>query len=663
MALKVGELFAEAKMETGGFTAGISTLTSSVAGFAKSATKKFALVGAAVAGLGAVLGVKAVKSAARFEQAMADVEASSGASADEMDRLEGKAKDLAKTSKFMIEDIAMAEKALLKSGYDIDETIDSLDGVVNATAAADADLRNTAVGLTNVVMGFQESAEETERFADVFAEADRTANVTIQSLVAGMKYLAPITHDMLKEINASKDDFEDTSWSIKELGMRVERVSAYMSVLGNNSIEAGQAGRQLRAAFLRFQKIQSGLTTQTQADLMENLAYQTFESVKAAQEWLGAVYEGKVTFLDFLTTLREGGATAGEFSKLVGQNASSAVTLLADQSDQVEKLTQRYLDSKGTAKEMAKIKLDTLSGQFDILQGSIDNMFQSLGEDLIPKLQTFLEDFVTPIVNKITDWIDKQGSLNDLFEALSNILGSETVQDLKEIGQGLGNFLKNVGDVLGPTLKKSLGFLKDLFQATAALLTGDWGRAGSELKQSIESLAETFGTLFNKIIDKTGLQGLVEQIENVINLIKGLINRIPFVNLGDVEDGNGKKVPGFAEKTSPWLKSLLESTWKLPSMALQQKLDQLSKQILNISEQKGQFLIPFSKMAGMERANLLSELIPALEGKISPKTATTTNVDITVGENVTVEERRNIEELNRVIQQAFDDWQRRQGNK
>ena len=721
MALKVGELYADASLNTGGFTRGISTLLGSVRGFSKKAGLLLGGVTAAVGGLAIAMGGKAVGSAATFQKAMADVEAAADTSEEGMAALEEKAKELGKSSKFMMADIAGAERALAKSGYTAEQTVAAMDGVVDAAAASGEPLERVGVQITNVVKGFDAAASETGRFADVFAEAARSSNVSINSLAEGMKYVGPITSDMLKEMNMSaeqaKEEFGKLDFTAKEMGMSVERAAAMMGTLGDAGIEAGQAGRQLRSAFLRYQKIQAGVITDKQAGLMQQLAAQTLGSTKAANNWIKTVENGKVSFTDFISTLREGGATAGELSKLFGQNASTAVVKLADNSEELDVLTKRLQGSEGAAREMAQIKLDTLSGQFDVLKGSIDNMFQSLGEKLLPKLQSFLQDIVIPIVNKMTNWIDKQGSLNDLFEKLSDFLGQETMKDLKQAGKNFANFFSTLKDVLGPTMKKMLPVVKNLFQILADLMAGDFGGAGQNIKEYLQSIGDVVGTLFKEIVEHTGLSKLVEKIQNVIKIIENLIKKIP--DVGGAAKKFGGQVAGFfgfgggdknlqtlikdwtskgfgqSKFVAPGDVSSLKKYIQEMNMGVEEQrktiVTLLAKVAQNIKDPKEQakqlgvaierlkkkintvdlsklnpkdFIGEFGKLdltlpqLGMERAKLIGQLDTALAGKLQSDISTETRADFTIAESVTVEERQDIEELNRMIQRTYDQWLR-----
>lgn len=706
MALKVGELYASAKMKTGGFTSGISTLLSSVRGFGQKATKVFAGVGTAVAGLAGTIGVKAVKSAADFEKAMADVKAVADPTEKEWGKLNKKAQELGKSSKFMMGEIAGAEHALAKSGYTAQETVDSLDGVVDAAAASGEPLERVAVQLTNVVMGFGESAEKTGKYADVFAEAARTANTDINKLTEGMKYLAPITSDMLKQMDQGAGDFEDLSFSAAETGMEVERVAAMMGVLGNNSIEAGQAGRQLRAAFLRFQKIKSGIVTKPQADLLKSLAGNAFKSADATKKWLGALQDGKVTFMNFIKRLREAGATTGEFSKLLGQNAASAIGILADQRGDVDKLTEKLRGSEGTAREMAEIKLDTLAGQFDVLKGSVDNMFQSLGKDLIPKLQTFLEDFVIPIVNKMTKWIDDQESLNDAMQSfwdfLEKIVGTDTVDNLQNIAKGVGKILKKFGQIMGPTYKKMLPVIKNLFQLLVDLLALDFKGAGGELKEAFESIADVYTTFFEKLMEQTRLDKLVEGVGKAIKGIKKLLNKVPGISF-DIEyselsqEKMDKLVGGFTKKEGmlgrkdiidPGDVKKLRDTFSQVDMKEKEKLGlmetlinkaheavqagtgslkELGKGITRLAKEFPKMTLEGLDVSGQKAGvNLLTKFLPELSGQIAAKASTERTFDVKVLEGAEIKGSVSDQELNemlRLIQKKLDDQLRGTGTK
>jgi len=119
---------------------------------------------------------------------------------------------------------------------------------------------------------------------------------------------------------------------------------------------------------------------------------------------------------------------------------------------------------------------------------------------------------------------------------------------------------------------------------------------------------------------------------------------------------------GQAKKISPRFEAALQRMWDVPTEGLSRNLDNLSQSIQNLTKKLGKFPISKERMKG-ERANLLTDLIPSLAGMIEADKTTNIKADFKFTANVTKEEKRSIEQLNKIIQDAWERYQRSQGNK
>lgn len=80
--------------------------------------------------------MECVTIAGNFEEGMSNVEALSGATADEMAHLSDKAKELGATTKFTAQEASDAMGYMAMAGWDAQEMLSGMDGVLQLAAAS-----------------------------------------------------------------------------------------------------------------------------------------------------------------------------------------------------------------------------------------------------------------------------------------------------------------------------------------------------------------------------------------------------------------------------------------------------------------------------------------------------------------------------------------------
>src|SRR5699024_5729548 len=120
---------------------------------------------------------------------------------------------------------------LAMAGYESNEIISAMPGVLNAAAAGQVELGTAADITSNVLSGFGLQASETSRVADVLTKAFTSSNTSMESLGETMKYAAPVA---------------------KAAGFSLEETAAAAGILGDSGISASQAGTTLRGVMLRL---------------------------------------------------------------------------------------------------------------------------------------------------------------------------------------------------------------------------------------------------------------------------------------------------------------------------------------------------------------------------------------------------------------------------
>lgn len=318
----------------------------------------------AVGGIAAKIGMD-------FKAGLSEVQAISGATAEEVGKLEGKARALGSSTKFSAKQVTEGFKYMALSGWDVKQSMDGIDGVLNLAAASGENLAVVSDILTDAISAFGDQASDATRYADVLAATASNANTDVARLGEAFKYVAPVAG---------------------ALGYSLEHTAAALGLMANAGVKGSAAGTALRGA-------------------LTNLAKPTKEMQKAMKQ-LGINIKGsngQMKPLDVL--LRD---LRGSFKKLTeDQKANYAATLFgkeamagmlailnATEAD-FNKLSTAIGNSEGKAKAMAEVMQNNLAGKLTNLKSAL--------EELAIKIYDALEPALTWLVNtaqKLVDWMN-----------------------------------------------------------------------------------------------------------------------------------------------------------------------------------------------------------------------------------------------------------------
>jgi len=402
----------------------------------KVAVAAFAIIAAA----GAAIFVGAIKKAAEFEKSMAMVQSVTGATAKQFEELEQKAKELGKTSKFSMTEIADGMEFLGRAGFETTEIISAMDGVVALASSQVMDLGAAADITSNILTGMGLDAAEAARVADVLAQTAASANVNVEMLGESFKYAAPLA--------------AAAGWSIEE-------TAAAIGKMGDAGIQASMAGTALRMALSELIG---------ESDLFKDKLGALGMTMDELKNPDGSI----MGMADVFGVFEEKGFGAKEMLDLFGKRAGPAMAILLQEgSDGLDEYTKSLEGAGGAAQRMADIQLDTLSGQLTILKGSFDLLLVTIGEDMMPILKNFLKNHIIPLVNGFTAWIEKMGGLRGvvghMLIAIGNYIGAAA--DWIESNE----FIRLSVEYVWAVLKELWSFVKNVF-------TGDWAAAWQDIK-------------------------------------------------------------------------------------------------------------------------------------------------------------------------------------
>lgn len=348
------------------------------------------------------VGTAAVKVTADFDSAMSEVAAISGATGDELDQLRDKALEMGSKTQFSATESAEAMKYMAMAGWDTQQMMDGLAGVMNAAAASGEDLGTVSDILTDGLTAFGMAASESGRMADVLTAAATSSNTTIGLLGETFKYTAPVC-------GALKISLEDCALAT--------------GLMANAGIKGSQAGTTLRTGLTNLINPSSsvakameqyGVALQTNADGSANLS----ATMQVLRDKLGGLSETE---------------RAAALAAIFGSDAVSGWSAVVTASDDdFNSLADAIANSTGKAEEIANLKLDNLSGQLTILKSTVEGIAVQIG------------DILTPTVSGI---VDKLQSCATAFSGLDDST-KKTIVTIAGVAAAVGPVIAVIGIVI-----------------------------------------------------------------------------------------------------------------------------------------------------------------------------------------------------------------------
>ncbi|SNS44272.1 phage tail tape measure protein [Antarctobacter heliothermus] len=348
---------------------------------AAAQASRTAMRGAAMGtvGMGFAL-FQAMRPAVRFEEAMAGVGAVSGASQEELERLTEEARRLGSTTPHAASAAADGMRFLAQAGFDVNETIEAMPGLLNLASAAQTSLADTSDITSNILSGFRMEADEMGRLGDVLTNTFTSSNVDLRMLGTTMEFVAP---------------------AAEAAGVSLEQTAAMAGLLGDAGIQGSKAGTGLRAVIDRL----SSASGEGQAAL-EALGVQTSDANGNLRDMPTLLAEIDAAMADLGSAER-----AGMRSAIFGREASSAAEILLERAGAGR--LDEYAESlhrAGTAAGIAAQMNDNAQGSLRRLASVAESASIAAGNALLPAL-TDVAEGIAPIVEMAAAWADANPEL------------------------------------------------------------------------------------------------------------------------------------------------------------------------------------------------------------------------------------------------------------
>lgn len=325
--------------------------------------------------------IGAVETAANFEAAMSKVQAITRSNSSEMQALTENARMLGETTQFSATQAADAMSYLGMAGWNANQIIAGMPGLLALAAAGGTDLARTADIVSDDLTAFGLSADQAGHMADVFAVTVTRTNTNVEMLGETMKYAAPVA---------------------KAFGASMEETAALAGLMANSGIKASQAGTALRSGFLRLAgpPKQATKAMQELGMSMSDITAQQQET-KAALESLGISMSdtnGPRKMSAILTELRDKTADLGQEEKLAtlkmifGTEAATGWLAVLDAGPETfNDLVDQMENCDGEAQKMAETMMNNAKGALIQLKSAMEGLGISVGNVFLPALTTAMK--------------------------------------------------------------------------------------------------------------------------------------------------------------------------------------------------------------------------------------------------------------------------------
>lgn len=447
MAIDVGKAIGYLDLDTSGFENGFKTALSDLKIFQDQSASfgdKMNALGSSLTSSGKSLttavtlpvvglGTAAVKTAADFDSAMAEVQAISGSTGSEFDSLRDKAKEMGAETKFSASESAEAMKYMAMAGWKTEDMLSGIEGIMNLAAASGENLGSVSDIVTDALTAFGLQAKDSAHFSDVLAAASNNANTNVSMLGESFKYVAPVAGS---------------------LGFSVEDTSTALGLMANSGIKASAAGTALRTILTNMVKP----TDQMQA-AMDTLGFSMTDS-EGNMKSLNQIMVDLRSGFDGLSESEQASVAAA----LAGKEGMSGLLAIVNTGEEdFNKLTNAINSADGTAQEMSDTMLNNLGGQLTILKSTLEGIAISFGDILMPAIQKItekLQDFATWLNNldedqkktivTIASVVAAIGPvlliLGNLFKTISKISGA--IQAFPSILSTITGVFKGIGTAI-----------------------------------------------------------------------------------------------------------------------------------------------------------------------------------------------------------------------
>jgi len=347
--------------------ADISSYTRGMRTAARS-TSQLAGAGAAI-GTAMVTGFAvAAASAAKFDKALSNVRAVTGASSAEMAKLRAAALDAGKTTSYTATEAADAEAELARAGVSVANiTGGALKGSLALAASGQIDLAEAATVAAQSMNTFGLKGKDVTHIADVLSAGANKSASDVHGLGLSLRMGGLLAH---------------------QTGLSLEDTVGVLSAFADHALIGSDAGTSLKTMLQRL--VPQSTEAKAAMDAIGFSAYDSTGKFVGLSELAGRM---KTSFSKLTPEARN-----AAMATIFGSDAVRSATILYELGSQgIDKYTKSVND-QGAAGRMAAIQTDNLVGDLERLRGAIETALIEGGSAATGGLRQMTQ-WITSLVN------------------------------------------------------------------------------------------------------------------------------------------------------------------------------------------------------------------------------------------------------------------------
>jgi TP901 family phage tail tape measure protein len=477
-----------------------------IAGKTLVAGLKAAAAAMAAIGAGAVATGKWIKDSlnvyADYEDSMKQVQATMGLTGVEGEeafkKLSEAAKEAGASTRFSASESADALNYLALAGYDAEQAIDALPGVLTLAAAGGMDLAKASDLVTDSMAALGLEISDMDSYMDMMARTSQKSNTDVQQLGEGILVAGA---------------------TMKNAGQELDTLNVMLGVLANRGIKGSEGGTKLRNVIMSLTS-----PTSAAAKELDSLGISVTDSSGNIRE-MNEIFEDLNEKLGGLSESDKMNALSNIFNK---QDLAAVNALLSGTGDEMNNLYNELANAEGAALQMSETMESGLAGSVRSLKSAYEGLQITIGEQFSDMAGEVVGD-VTSLVRDVTAILNdgfQEGDITAIGERISSFLMdgikriSEYLPEVIEMVSIMLTELVNVLVALLPTL------LPPLLEGAIALLTGIIDAIVGNIEPLIEMVVYLVTTVAEFIIENLPL--LIEAaIQIVVALALGIADALP----------------------------------------------------------------------------------------------------------------------------------------
>ena len=347
----------------------------------------------------------------KFEASMSKVAALSGASSTELKAMESIAKELGSTTMFSASEVADGFSYMALAGWDAQQSIDAMPGILDLAAASQMDLATASDMVTDYLSAFGMEASDATKMADMLAYAQANSNTSTIQL---------------------GDAFGNCAANMHAAGQDMETTTSFLEAFANQGIKGSEAGTKLSA-------IMRDITAK-----MKDGAIQIGDTSVAVMDSNGNFRD----LTDIMTDVEAATADMGDAERaaalsttFTSKSIGGLNMIFAEGMDKISGYEADLRSCDGAAGKMATTMQDNLQGKLTEFDSAVEGLGIQLYGYFSGPLQSVVE-LATGFISGITQALTPQKTELEQFtedidasiESVKNAINAanETVEGGKQ---------------------------------------------------------------------------------------------------------------------------------------------------------------------------------------------------------------------------------------